>query len=167
MAAILGRIASGPSRGALRIVPSHIKAAGRSLLPVRCFNLSSTRLHISPSNTDNSAEAKGKSNTESIYTVNEDEIAKFAAMSDEWWAPQGPFKMLHLMNPPRIRYIRNRLLSSGAIETALGEYVDQATKDARARFPLQGLRILDVGCGGGLLAEVRTTLESRGSPHGS
>ena len=161
MAAILGRIASGPSRGALRIVPSHIKAAGRSLLPVRCFNLSSTRLHISPSNTDNSAEAKGKSNTESIYTVNEDEIAKFAAMSDEWWAPQGPFKMLHLMNPPRIRYIRNRLIASGAIPNNISADIsDQTTKDSRARFPLQGLRILDVGCGGGLLAEVMIFVEA-------
>ncbi|KAF9389737.1 Hexaprenyldihydroxybenzoate methyltransferase, mitochondrial [Podila verticillata] len=95
-----------------------------------------------------------QSSSDSIYTVNKDEIAKFAAMSDEWWAPQGPFKMLHLMNPPRIRYIRNRLEASGAIPAPSSS----AEAQSRARFPLQGLRILDVGCGGGLLAEALARL---------
>ena len=155
MSTILGRIASGTSRGVLRIVPSHVKTASRSLFPVRSITLSLTRLHISSSDTDNSTRVKGNSSAHSIYTVNEDEIAKFAAMSDEWWAPQGPFKMLHLMNPPRIRYIRNRLIASGAIPSKIGDDIsDQKVKDSRERFPLQGLRILDVGCGGGLLTEV-------------
>ncbi|KAG0028969.1 Hexaprenyldihydroxybenzoate methyltransferase, mitochondrial [Podila clonocystis] len=95
-----------------------------------------------------------KTGSDSIYTVNKDEIAKFAAMSDEWWAPQGPFKMLHLMNPPRIRYIRNRLEASGAIPAS----TSSTDTHSRARFPLQGLRILDVGCGGGLLAEALARL---------
>lgn len=95
-------------------------------------------------------DQSNQSSSDSIYTVNKEEIAKFAAMSDEWWAPQGPFKMLHLMNPPRIRYIRNRLEASGATPAPSSS----AEAQSRARFPLQGLRILDVGCGGGLLAEV-------------
>ncbi|KAF9430781.1 Hexaprenyldihydroxybenzoate methyltransferase, mitochondrial [Podila epigama] len=103
------------------------------------------------SNNNNISDSK--SGSESVYTVNKDEIAKFAAMSDEWWAPQGPFKMLHLMNPPRIRYIRNRLEASGAIPP-----VSTLAPDTRARFPLQGLMILDVGCGGGLLAEALARL---------
>ncbi|GJJ77329.1 hypothetical protein EMPS_09688 [Entomortierella parvispora] len=159
MATILSRVASGPSRRTLRIVPSHIKAGSKSLLPLRSFTLSATRLHISPSTSDNSTGDKDKSNLGSVYTVNEDEIAKFAAMSDEWWAPQGPFKMLHLMNPPRIRYIRNRLTASGAIPNNISaDMSDQTARDSRARFPLQGLRILDVGCGGGLLAEALARL---------
>ncbi|KAF9156594.1 Hexaprenyldihydroxybenzoate methyltransferase, mitochondrial [Actinomortierella ambigua] len=114
-----------------------------------------------------------------IDTVNEDEIAKFAAMSDEWWAPHGPFKMLHLMNPPRIRYIRNRLEASGALKhNPLSEAAAAAvaaasatsssssssspstntTKYSTSRYPLQGLRILDVGCGGGLLSEALARL---------
>ncbi|KAG0342675.1 Hexaprenyldihydroxybenzoate methyltransferase, mitochondrial [Podila horticola] len=111
------------------------------------------------SSTKHSHHDQSKQNTgtgsDSIYTVNKDEIAKFAAMSDEWWAPQGPFKMLHLMNPPRIRYIRNRLQTSGAIPSSSASTADT---NSRARFPLQGLRILDVGCGGGLLAEALARL---------
>lgn len=113
----------------------------------RALSTSSSTKH---SHHDQSKQNTG-SGSDSIYTVNKDEIAKFAAMSDEWWAPQGPFKMLHLMNPPRIRYIRNRLQASGAISSSSASTADT---NSRARFPLQGLRILDVGCGGGLLAEV-------------
>ncbi|KAF9280822.1 Hexaprenyldihydroxybenzoate methyltransferase, mitochondrial [Mortierella alpina] len=85
-------------------------------------------------------------------------------MSDEWWAPQGPFKMLHLMNPTRVRYIRNRLEASGTLTNALKKAgqltagTDQDLTKSRGRFPLQGLRILDVGCGGGLLAEALARL---------
>ncbi|KAF9917210.1 Hexaprenyldihydroxybenzoate methyltransferase, mitochondrial [Linnemannia zychae] len=86
-------------------------------------------------------------------------------MSDEWWAPQGPFKMLHLMNPTRVRYIRNRLQASGALSktvTSLGEgSTKSSSKFSVERFPLQGLSILDVGCGGGLLAEALARLGAK------
>lgn len=73
-------------------------------------------------------------------TVDAAEIAKFEAMAAEWWDPTGKFKPLHMLNPCRLDYI-----------------VDQVTaefgRDPRAPKPLAGLRLLDIGCGGGLLSE--------------
>jgi hypothetical protein len=101
------------------------------------------------------SESKENGSDPSIHTVNKEEIAKFASMSEEWWAPQGPFKMLHLMNPPRVRFIRNRLEASGAIAGAIAKDGADATRVASCkRFPLEGLSIVDIGCGGGLLSEV-------------
>ena len=73
-------------------------------------------------------------------TINTDEIAKFAAMADEWWDPVGKFKPLHKFNPVRLGYIRDMTIR-------------QFGKDAMARRPLEGVSILDIGCGGGLLSE--------------
>ncbi|ODT68110.1 MAG: bifunctional 3-demethylubiquinol 3-O-methyltransferase/2-polyprenyl-6-hydroxyphenol methylase [Pelagibacterium sp. SCN 63-23] len=78
-------------------------------------------------------------------TVNDAEIAKFVAMAEEWWDPTGKFKPLHKFNPVRLRYIRDHL-------------VRHFNRDANAIRPLEGLRILDVGCGGGLLCEPLTRL---------
>ena len=73
-------------------------------------------------------------------TVDPAEIARFEAMAEAWWDPAGPFRPLHRMNPCRLGYI-----------------VDQVTaqhgRDPRSRRPLAGLRVLDIGCGGGLLCE--------------
>jgi 2-polyprenyl-6-hydroxyphenyl methylase/3-demethylubiquinone-9 3-methyltransferase len=68
------------------------------------------------------------------------EIAKFEAMADAWWDPTGKFKPLHRLNPVRVRFIRDRL------SARLG-------RDPEEPQPLRGLSILDIGCGGGLLAE--------------
>jgi 2-polyprenyl-6-hydroxyphenyl methylase / 3-demethylubiquinone-9 3-methyltransferase len=73
-------------------------------------------------------------------TINPEEIAKFAAMAEEWWDPAGKFKPLHKFNPVRLGYIR---------EKAIGHF----KLDGSKRRPLEGLRILDIGCGGGLLSE--------------
>lgn len=68
------------------------------------------------------------------------EIAKFEAMAAEWWDPKGKFKPLHMMNPIRLGYITTQ------IATEFG-------RDLKAPRPFEGLRLLDIGCGGGLLSE--------------
>ncbi|MBK8083944.1 MAG: bifunctional 2-polyprenyl-6-hydroxyphenol methylase/3-demethylubiquinol 3-O-methyltransferase UbiG [Devosia sp.] len=78
-------------------------------------------------------------------TINDDEIRKFAAMADEWWNPNGKFKPLHKFNPVRLAYVRDRAIA-------------QFGRDGTARRPLEGLRVLDIGCGGGLLSEPLTRL---------
>ena len=73
-------------------------------------------------------------------TVDRGEIDRFDRLAAEWWDPDGEFIQLHRLNPVRIAYIRDQLCA------ALG-------RDAGAVNPLAGLDALDVGCGGGLLAE--------------
>ncbi|MDE2355591.1 MAG: bifunctional 2-polyprenyl-6-hydroxyphenol methylase/3-demethylubiquinol 3-O-methyltransferase UbiG [Alphaproteobacteria bacterium] len=68
------------------------------------------------------------------------EIEKFAALAQAWWDPKGEFAPLHALNPPRLDFIR---------EQALAHF----GRDPRARRPFEGLRLLDVGCGGGLVCE--------------
>lgn len=73
-------------------------------------------------------------------TVDDSEIARFSALAQEWWDPAGKFKPLHKFNPVRLGYIREKLC----------EHFD---RDPMAPEALAGLRILDIGCGGGLLSE--------------
>lgn len=80
------------------------------------------------------AEKSGKT------TVDPAEVEKFSAIAAEWWDPFGKFKPLHKFNPVRLAFIRD------AICLHFG-------RDARSRSPLAGLRLLDIGCGGGLVAE--------------
>ncbi len=74
--------------------------------------------------------------TDSHATIDADEVARFAALAETWWDESGPMAPLHALNPLRIAFIRDALVS-----------------DAAGRRPLDGMRILDVGCGGGLLCE--------------
>lgn len=73
-------------------------------------------------------------------TVDPSEVAKFEAMAAEWWDPTGKFKPLHMLNPCRLDYITQQIA---------GEF----GRDLHGDAPFAGLRILDIGCGGGLLAE--------------
>ncbi|MGH6876957.1 MAG: bifunctional 2-polyprenyl-6-hydroxyphenol methylase/3-demethylubiquinol 3-O-methyltransferase UbiG [Rhizomicrobium sp.] len=68
------------------------------------------------------------------------EVAKFAALAEEWWNPSGKFAPLHRLNPLRLGFVR---------DTAVGHFV----RDPRALVPFHGLSLIDIGCGGGLLAE--------------
>ncbi|MQP64192.1 bifunctional 2-polyprenyl-6-hydroxyphenol methylase/3-demethylubiquinol 3-O-methyltransferase UbiG [Niveispirillum sp. SYP-B3756] len=73
-------------------------------------------------------------------TIDQAEIERFSRIAAEWWDPAGKFKPLHKFNPVRLTYIRD------AICAAYG-------RDPKAPRPLEGIRIIDVGCGGGLLSE--------------
>ncbi|KAG0066296.1 Hexaprenyldihydroxybenzoate methyltransferase, mitochondrial [Linnemannia elongata] len=105
-----------------RSIPQPATARFLTTTP-RTFHSHSSFIDTTTTNNNNNNNKE-----DAIYTVNKEEIAKFSAMSDEWWAPQGPFKMLHLMNPPRIRYIRNRLQASGALSKKNGAFGAESGK---------------------------------------
>ena len=73
-------------------------------------------------------------------TVDPAEVAKFEAMAAEWWNPSGKFKPLHMLNPCRLDYITTQIAS-------------EFDRDLATQLAFAGLRILDIGCGGGLLSE--------------
>ncbi|MBK1635001.1 bifunctional 2-polyprenyl-6-hydroxyphenol methylase/3-demethylubiquinol 3-O-methyltransferase UbiG [Rhodovulum adriaticum] len=73
-------------------------------------------------------------------TVDPAEVSKFEAMAAEWWDPNGKFKPLHMLNPCRLDYITRQIAA-------------EFGRDLSAEKPFQGLRLLDIGCGGGLLSE--------------
>jgi len=73
-------------------------------------------------------------------TLDEREVARFRALAAKWWDPQGAFAPLHAIGPERMRFLREQLVSHFA-------------RDGNAARPLEGLRIADIGCGGGLVSE--------------
>ncbi|HXP30597.1 MAG TPA: bifunctional 2-polyprenyl-6-hydroxyphenol methylase/3-demethylubiquinol 3-O-methyltransferase UbiG [Stellaceae bacterium] len=73
-------------------------------------------------------------------TVDPAEVERFARLADRWWDPAGEFKPLHRLNPVRLAFIRDRL------QRHFG-------RDPKSLAPFAGLRLLDIGCGGGLIAE--------------
>lgn len=73
-------------------------------------------------------------------TIDQSEIDHFSSLAAQWWDPTGKFKPLHKFNPVRLTYIREKLC-------------EHFNRDVRAPDALKGLRILDIGCGGGLLSE--------------
>ena len=75
-----------------------------------------------------------------MTTINKEEIQKFSKIADEWWDANGKFKPLHVFNPIRIKYIKEKCISHFNLKE---------NKDK----PLSSLKILDIGCGGGLISE--------------
>jgi 2-polyprenyl-6-hydroxyphenyl methylase / 3-demethylubiquinone-9 3-methyltransferase len=73
-------------------------------------------------------------------TVDPDEIRRFTAHAQAWWDPEGAFRPLHRLNPTRLAFIRRQL-------------VGHFSRNASSLRPFDGLRLLDIGCGGGLIAE--------------
>ncbi len=78
-------------------------------------------------------------------TASEDDVARFTAIADSWWDTSGDFAPLHKLNPPRLAFIRDHLC----------QYFG---RDPLSNLPLNGLNIIDIGCGGGLLCEPMSRL---------
>ena len=74
-----------------------------------------------------------------MNSVNKKEIEKFSKMAAEWWDPKGKFKPLHKFNPIRIKYIKENIIKEFQLKNK--------------KYPLSGINVLDIGCGGGLLSE--------------
>ena len=72
-------------------------------------------------------------------TINKKEIEKFSKIAEEWWNPNGKFKPLHKFNPIRISYIKENIIKTFKLN--------------QKKSPLKNIKVLDIGCGGGLLAE--------------
>ena len=72
-------------------------------------------------------------------TINKEEIEKFSKIAEEWWNPEGKFKPLHKFNPVRISYLKENIIKTFKLNNK--------------RTPLKDIKILDIGCGGGLLSE--------------
>ena len=77
-------------------------------------------------------------------TINKKEIEKFSKIAEEWWNPQGKFKPLHKFNPIRISYIKKSVIKNFKLKIK--------------NKPLENIKILDIGCGGGLLSEPMSKL---------
>ena len=74
-----------------------------------------------------------------MNSINSKEIEKFTKIAEEWWDPNGKFKPLHKFNPIRISYIKENIIKTFKIN--------------QKKLPLKNVKILDIGCGGGLLSE--------------
>ena len=85
------------------------------------------------------------SQTQARSSIDPAEVERFSRIAAEWWDPKGKFAPLHKFNPVRLGFIRDQALH-------------RFGRDAKARRPFEGLRLLDIGCGGGLLCEPMSRL---------
>jgi 2-polyprenyl-6-hydroxyphenyl methylase / 3-demethylubiquinone-9 3-methyltransferase len=87
----------------------------------------------------------GKEKLSSDATVDPDEVDRFGRLGAEWWDPTGSMRALHQLNPVRVAYVRELLCRHFP--------ADGGPRNWRSAAPLQGLTLLDIGCGGGILSE--------------
>lgn len=85
-------------------------------------------------------DISSSSGTAEGFSIDQGEVARFSALAAKWWDVKGEFAPLHKFNPTRVKFIRNTC-------------VEHFQFDSKARQPFDGLHLLDVGCGGGLLSE--------------
>src|SRR5436190_311480 len=85
------------------------------------------------------------SQTQARSSIDPAEVERFSRIAAEWWDPKGKFAPLHKFNPVRLGFIRDHALF-------------RFQRDPKARRPFEGLRLLDIGCGGGLLSEPMSRL---------
>ena len=90
-------------------------------------------------------------------SVDQEEMKRFSRVAQEWWNPSGPYSVLYRMNPVRVGYIRNTLDQLNLDEDG------KIRSEASATFPLKGMSILDVGCGGGFLSHSLSRLGTKAS----
>ena len=90
----------------------------------------------------------GETATKAAGSIDPAEIAKFAAMAEAWWDPEGEFRPLHRLNPARLTYVRDSCAA-------------RFRRDAKGPRPLSDLSVVDIGCGGGLLCEPLSRLGAR------
>ncbi|KAF3444947.1 hypothetical protein FNV43_RR14640 [Rhamnella rubrinervis] len=122
-----------------RILSSHTGAQ-------TAFLFSSSRLASDVPSLSNPSSAPPPQIPQSVKTssapssLNQNELAKFAAIAETWWNSEGPFKPLHAINPTRLAFIRSTLCRHFG-------------RDQYSPKPFEGLKFVDVGCGGGILSE--------------
>ncbi len=139
---LLPRCALVPLRPTFQRSPVLIGSSTRCIVATRHVKATSSA-HLSISHTP---RFYSDPNPQRASTVDQGEIARLSESEHlQWWDPEGQMKPLHRMNPKRVAYIRNCL-------------IQQFQLDPQSPTALNGLRIVDIGCGPGLLAEVHTFL---------
>ncbi|WRX08371.1 hypothetical protein QQP08_000858 [Theobroma cacao] len=122
--------------------PRWFRFLPRNLSNVRHFSDLPSQLPVSEpqNNIESKSNNRFSKPSSTPSSLKEPELAKFSAIADTWWDSEGPFKPLHIMNPTRLAFIRSTLCRHFG-------------KDPLCARPFEGLRIIDVGCGGGILSE--------------
>ncbi|GMY08901.1 ubiquinone biosynthesis O-methyltransferase, mitochondrial-like [Fagus crenata] len=115
---------------------SNPSGSTRGLLSFRLFSNASSE---KPTGFERASTSTSTS-TSTSSSLKDLELAKFASIAETWWDSEGPFKPLHVMNPTRLAFIRSTLCR-------------HFSKDPNSARPFEGLKIVDVGCGGGILSE--------------
>ena len=104
---------------------------------------------MSAQETDTLAQKNGRNEGLSSASIDPDEVEKFSKLAAEWWDPKGNFKPLHQLYPVRVTYIRDLVIDHYGLKRKSGFEAHRA---------LAGLKVIDIGCGGGLLTEPMTRL---------